>query len=221
MGTGSLLGLLTSGRLADRLIRRGHVSARIVVAGVSFILAAALMVPALLTTRMVVALPLLLVALAALSAPNPPLDAAQLDVVPSQLWGRAQGVRTALRNFLEALGPLLFGVTAGLFVPGGSRLRGGRRGDPARPDARAAHHLSHHAGPARRGRRAAAGDAAALRGRRRLGRRVRASGQGAGITSGLMDTRGLGGGRAGRILYQARPTTAVPTGVTGDGRSSR
>ena len=27
-------------------------------------------------------------------------------MVPSQLWGRAQGVRTALRNFLEALGPL-------------------------------------------------------------------------------------------------------------------
>lgn len=124
VGIGSLLGLLTSGRLADRLIRRGHVDARIVVAGVSFILAAALMVPALLTTRLVFAVPLLLVALAALSAPNPPLDAAQLDVVPSQLWGRAQGVRTALRNLLEALGPLLFGVTAGLFVAGGSRPEG-------------------------------------------------------------------------------------------------
>ena len=124
MGTGSLLGLLTSGRLADRLIRRGHISARIVVAGVSFILAAALMVPALLTTSLIVAVPLLFVALAALSAPNPPLDAAQLDVVPSQLWGRAQGVRTALRNLLEALGPLLFGVTAGLFVARRPTLEG-------------------------------------------------------------------------------------------------
>jgi predicted MFS family arabinose efflux permease len=125
VGTGSLLGLLTSGRLADWLIRRGHIDARIVVAGVSFILAAVLLAPALLTTRFVLAVPLLIVALAALSAPNPPLDAAQLDVVPAQLWGRAQGVRTALRNFLEALGPLLFGLIAGLFVAGGGRPQEG------------------------------------------------------------------------------------------------
>jgi predicted MFS family arabinose efflux permease len=125
VGTGSLLGLLTSGRLADWLLGRGRIDARIVVAGASFILAAALLIPALLTTRLVFAIPLLIAALAALSAPNPPLDAAQLDVVPAQLWGRAQGVRTALRNSLEALGPLLFGVTAGLFVPGHVRPEGG------------------------------------------------------------------------------------------------
>ena len=221
VGTGSLLGLLTSGRLADRLIRRGHVSARIVVAGVSFILAAALMVPALLTTRLVVALPLLLVALAALSAPNPPLDAAQLDVVPVAAVGARAGRAHRPAQLPRGARPAAVRRDRRALRPRRLPARGGRRGDPARPDARAAHHLSHHAGPARRGRRAAAGDAAALRGRRRLGRRVRASGQGAGITSGLMDTRGLGGGRAGRILYQARPTTAVPTGVTGDGRSSR
>ena len=39
-------------------------------------------------------------------------------MVPAQLWGRAQGVRTALRNALEAFGPLLFGVIAELFVAG-------------------------------------------------------------------------------------------------------
>lgn len=125
IGAGSLLGLLTAGRLADGLIGRGHIDARIVVAGVSFVLAAALFVPALLSTRLVVAIPLLLLAIAALSAPNPPLNAAQLDVVPAQLWGRAQGVRTALRSTLEALGPLLFGVIAGLFVPGSARLQEG------------------------------------------------------------------------------------------------
>ena len=129
VGAGSLLGLLTSGRLADRLIRRGRIDARVEVAGVSFILAALLLAPALLTTRLALAVPLLIAALAALSAPNPPLDAAQLDVVPSQLWGRAQGVRTALRNFLEALGPLFFGVTAGLFIPGGARVQAGAAGE--------------------------------------------------------------------------------------------
>ncbi len=122
VGIGSLLGLLTAGRLADRWIERGRIDARIVVAGVAFILSAALFVPALLSTSFIVSLPMLFLGLAALSAPNPPLDAAQLDVVPAQLWGRAQGVRTALRNTLEAFGPLLFGVIAGLFVPGNARL---------------------------------------------------------------------------------------------------
>jgi MFS family permease len=125
VGAGSLIGLLTSGRLADRLIRRGHINARIVVAGVAFIVAAALLVPALVTTNLLAALGLFLVAFAALAAPNPPLDAAQLDVVPSQLWGRAQGVRSALRNTLEAFGPLLFGLVAGLFITDGVTLQEG------------------------------------------------------------------------------------------------
>ncbi len=125
VGAGALLGLLTSGRLADWLIRRGRVNARIVVAGIAFIVAAVLLVPALLTTNVLAALGLLLLAFAALAAPNPPLDAAQLDVMPAQLWGRAQGVRSALRNTLEAFGPLLFGLVAGLFVSEGSTLEEG------------------------------------------------------------------------------------------------
>jgi predicted MFS family arabinose efflux permease len=125
VGIGSLVGLLTSGRLADWLIRRGHVDARITVAGVAFVLAAITLAPALLTGRFLYAVPLFLLGFALLSAPNPPLDAAQLDVVPAQLWGRAQGVRTALRSTLEAFGPLLFGVLAGLFVPGNARIEEG------------------------------------------------------------------------------------------------
>ena len=125
VGAGALLGLLTSGRLADRLIRRGYVNARIVVAGVAFIVAAALLVPALLITSLLAGLGLFLLAFAALAAPNPPLDAAQLDVVPSQLWGRAQGVRSALRNTLEAFGPLLFGLVASLFISDGAVLQEG------------------------------------------------------------------------------------------------
>lgn len=125
VGAGSILGLLTAGRLADRWIERGRIDARIVVSGVAFIVAAVLFVPALLSTSLLVSLPLLFLGLAALSAPNPPLDAAQLDVVPAQLWGRAQGVRTALRNTLEAFGPLLFGLIAGFFVPGAAHLEEG------------------------------------------------------------------------------------------------
>jgi predicted MFS family arabinose efflux permease len=118
LGAGSLLGLLTSGRLADKWIRRGRIDARIIVSGVSFIVAACLLAPALLTTSFVAGVILFELAFAALAATNPPIDAAQLDVVPAQLWGRAQGVRSALRNMLEAFGPLLFGLIAGLFIPG-------------------------------------------------------------------------------------------------------
>jgi MFS family permease len=118
IGTGALLGLLTSGRLADLLIRRGYVNARIVVAAVAFVLAAVLLLVGLLYSGFIVSLALLILAAGAVAAPNPPLDAAQLDVMPSQLWGRAQGVRTALRSGLEALGPLIFGLIAGLFVSG-------------------------------------------------------------------------------------------------------
>lgn len=122
IGIGSVIGLLIAGRTADRLIRRGHLDARIVVAGVMYLAAAVLLLPALLSRGIVVSLLLLAAAAAAISAPNPPLDAAQLDVVPAQLWGRAQGVRTALRSTLEALGPLLFGLLAQLFIGGKGSL---------------------------------------------------------------------------------------------------
>jgi predicted MFS family arabinose efflux permease len=122
IGIGSVIGLLTAGRTADWLIRRGHLDARIVVAGVMYLAAALVLLPALLSRGIVVSLALLFVAAAAISAPNPPLDAAQLDVMPAQVWGRAQGVRTALRSTLEALGPLLFGVVAQLFVRGSGSL---------------------------------------------------------------------------------------------------
>lgn len=46
---------------------------------------------------------------AALAGVNPPLDAARLDVMPSGLWGRAEGVRTLLRSVVVAIAPLLFG----------------------------------------------------------------------------------------------------------------
>src|SRR5256885_3622861 len=51
---------------------------------------------------------------AALSAANPPLDAARLDIMPPGLWGRAESVRTLLRTGGQAIAPLLFGGIADL-----------------------------------------------------------------------------------------------------------
>jgi MFS family permease len=111
-GIGALVGVLVSGRLADRLIRRGRIDARVLVGAISYLAATVFLAPALLLTTVPTVLPLLVVAAGALAAPNPPLDAARLDVVPSGLWGRAEGVRTMLRQSAQAAAPLLFGLVA-------------------------------------------------------------------------------------------------------------
>jgi hypothetical protein len=53
--------------------------------------------------------PLLIGGAFLLGAPQPPVDAARLDIMPAQLWGRAEGVRTTLRGAAEAVAPTLFG----------------------------------------------------------------------------------------------------------------
>jgi hypothetical protein len=54
-----------------------------------------------------------------LSAQNPPLDAARLDIMPALLWGRAESVRTLLRSLAQALAPLLFGAASDHVFGGG------------------------------------------------------------------------------------------------------
>ena len=119
-GIGALAGVLVSGRLADKLIQRSRINARVLVGAVSYLAAAALLAPALLLTIVPVALPLLMAAGAALSAPNPPIDAARLDIMPAGLWGRAEGIRTMLRQSAQASAPLLFGLVADLLGGAGA-----------------------------------------------------------------------------------------------------
>jgi MFS family permease len=109
VGFAALVGVLVGGRQSDRLIGRGHVTARIDVGLVGYTLAALLLAPALVLTSIGPALVLIMIAAAGIAAPNATLDAARLDVVPAQLWGRAESIRTALRAGLEAFAPLLFG----------------------------------------------------------------------------------------------------------------
>ncbi len=105
----ALVGVLASGRLADALLRRGRISARVIVAAGAFLAACLLFLPPLLSRSLVIGLPLLWLAGAALYGSNPPLDAARLDIMPHWLWGRAEGVRTLLRSITTAIAPLLFG----------------------------------------------------------------------------------------------------------------
>ena len=118
IGLAALAGVLAGGRLADRLVRRGVVTARVVVPGAAFAVSALLFVPGLLAERALIALPLFTVAAAALAAANPPLDAVRLDVVHFRLWGRAEAIRTIVRMAGEAVAPVLFGWLSGQLAGG-------------------------------------------------------------------------------------------------------
>jgi MFS family permease len=112
LGLGAVIGVLLGGRLGDGLLRRRVLNARVLVAAVAAGAAALAFIPALSTHRTTAALPYLFIAALGLSAQNPPLDAARLDIMPPALWGRAEGVRTFLRTAAQAVAPLLFGVTS-------------------------------------------------------------------------------------------------------------
>jgi predicted MFS family arabinose efflux permease len=122
LGIGALIGVLTGGRLADRLLRGGRLEGRIEVPGIAVLGAGALFVPALLTSSVWAAIALLVAASLCLGAANPPLDAARLDIIHPAVWGRAESIRTVLRNCADAAAPLLFGVLSGAVFGGSSGL---------------------------------------------------------------------------------------------------
>jgi MFS family permease len=123
VGGGAVVGVLVAGPLSDVMLRRGHLDARITVAAIAATATTVLFIPALVTHSVLAALPYVVLAGAALSAQNPPIDAARLDIMPSWLWGRAEGIRTFLRTAAQALAPVLFGAVSGLFGGGTSGLR--------------------------------------------------------------------------------------------------
>jgi MFS family permease len=117
---GSLVGTLVSGPLSDAIARRGAFEARVWVPAVCYLGAAAVLIPGLLSNHLGTAIWFDVIGAAFISAANPPLDAARLDIMPSGLWGRAESTRTFLRSLAQALAPLLFGAVADLiagFVP--------------------------------------------------------------------------------------------------------
>ena len=122
VGGGAVAGIAIGGPLGDHLLRRGKLHGRVLVAAVAAAATPVLFVPVLVTRSVLAALPYIVVAALALSAQNPPIDAARLDVMPAPLWGRAEGVRTLVRAGAQAVAPLLFGAVADLFGGGHSGL---------------------------------------------------------------------------------------------------
>ena len=111
---GALVGTLVSGPLTDMIARRGTFEARVWVPAICFLAAVVALIPGLLSSTLAGGIWFDVAGAALISAANPPLDAARLDIMPSGLWGRAESIRTFLRSLAQAFGPLLFGVIADL-----------------------------------------------------------------------------------------------------------
>jgi MFS family permease len=120
VGIGGVIGVLAGGAIGDLLLRRGVFTGRILVSAIAASVAVVLFVPAIFTHHATMALPYIVFAALALSAQNPPLDAARLDIMVPLLWGRAEGVRTFLRTLAQALAPVTFGGVSD-YVFGGGR----------------------------------------------------------------------------------------------------
>jgi sugar phosphate permease len=134
IGCGALAGVYAGGQAADRLLRRGYLRVRVILPAVSLLLLPVVLAPAIAVRSVPVALPLLVLGAFLLGAPNPALDAARLDIMPSRLWGRAEAVRTLLRSGGEAAAPLLFGYVS-QYVFGGPGAASGAGGPGAGPAA--------------------------------------------------------------------------------------
>jgi MFS family permease len=120
VGVGGVVGVLAGGALGDLLLRRGVFTGRILISAVAATFAVVLFIPAIFTRHATMALPYITLAALALSAQNPPLDAARLDIMVPLLWGRAEGVRTFLRTLGQAIAPVAFGGVSD-YVFGGGR----------------------------------------------------------------------------------------------------
>jgi MFS family permease len=120
VGAGAVVGVLAGGPIGDALLHRGRINGRVMVAAVAAAATVVLFIPALLTHSALAALPYVMLAAVFLSAQNPPIDAARLDIMPPWLWGRAEGVRNLIRTGAQALAPVLFGAVSQYVFGGGN-----------------------------------------------------------------------------------------------------
>ena len=119
VGAGAVGGVLAGGAIGDTLLRRGRLSGRVTTAVIGAAGTSILFLPALLTRSAFTALPYLVGAVLLLTLENPTLAAAQLDIMPPALWGRAESIRTLLRSLAMAIAPLLFGAVSDHVFGGG------------------------------------------------------------------------------------------------------
>lgn len=109
LGAGSAIGILAGGFLSDRLLRQGHVNARVYVVAYGSIGATLVLAPAFASTDLMVSAPLIFIGGIFLTLPVAPAEALLTDVVPAELRGRGATVRQFIRTASYA-GPLIIGL---------------------------------------------------------------------------------------------------------------
>ena len=138
---GAVVGVIISGRITDGLISRGRTTARVIVGSVAYVGTVVAFIPGVLVDSLALSMPIFCLAAFCIGSANPPVDAARLDIVPSRLWGRAEAVRTVLRQGLQGLAPLIFGLVSQAFGGGGGGLGSGVDSGAAAVSHSAAHGL--------------------------------------------------------------------------------
>ena len=119
IGIGAVVGVVAGGLLGDALIRARNLNGRILTSAIAATATTLLFIPALFAHGTLTAVPYLCAAAFTLSAQTAPLDAARLDIMPPQLWGRAESIRSVIRSIAQALAPLLFGLISDEVFGGG------------------------------------------------------------------------------------------------------
>lgn len=114
IGAGAAIGIVGGGVVADRWLKAGNLNARVHVTALTSVLATVLLVPAILTTNLLLSAVLFFFGSMCLTAPVAPSEALVSDVVPGELRGRAASVRSVVRA-LAALAPLLVGAISDAF----------------------------------------------------------------------------------------------------------
>jgi predicted MFS family arabinose efflux permease len=119
-GIGGLIGTVAGGRVAERLLQRGVLSARLIVPAAALFLSIPFLGGGIWVTGIALGIILLTIGAFLMAAAVAPIDAARLDIVIPQLWGRGESGRMALRSACEGGAPLLFGAVSG-WLGGGQR----------------------------------------------------------------------------------------------------
>ncbi|MEJ2720102.1 MAG: MFS transporter [bacterium] len=123
LGVAALAGIWIGGRLGDRILAQGHLAGRVWVVVGFFWATIGFSLLALLSHNPWLSMIFLACGAVCLGGVNPPLDSARLDVMHPMLWGRAESVRSILRNASEAVGPVVFGWLTVVVGGGAAGLR--------------------------------------------------------------------------------------------------
>jgi MFS family permease len=115
LGLGAVVGILGGGFLADRLLTRGVVNARVFVVAGGGVAGTAVLLPAFASTHLWVTAPLLVLGGAVLTLPVAPAEALMTDVVVAELRGRAAAIRSIVRS-LSSVGALVVGALSSTLI---------------------------------------------------------------------------------------------------------